>query len=257
MTRLNPIFQRIYANGYDLSGYTRALGSMGVKFDEALDAALTDSVKNLSLGRGNIQAGPINAFLATEASPTIGIHELMSTGSGPYNLLAVYGTISGGAVGDPTFSAQMENGEYTSQSGDGFAAVNVTFPNASSKGPLNYPNPFGVLLHPKAARTAANTAVATIDNGGSSLKGGVFVYQLFSSNGTVTLSMDDSATNLNNAAFAAVSGATSGSIDASTTPKSGMAQLGNTATVRQYLRWQLAFGTANTCTFALAFIRGN
>jgi hypothetical protein len=35
-----------------------------------------------------------------------------------------------------------------------------------------------------------------------------------------------------------------------------MVALAATAAVRRYIRWQLAFGTANTATFALAFIRG-
>jgi hypothetical protein len=256
MTRTHPKYQRIYINGYDLSGYTRSLGNMGVKFDEGIDAALTDAVKNAILGRATIQAGPLNAFLAPEATPTIGAHELLSAGHGTFNLMAVYGTPGGPNIGDPIIAAQMEEGEYTSSSGDGFSAVNVTFPNASAQGPKNYPSPWGVLVHAKATRTAVNAAVGTIDAGEDTTKGGIFVYQLFSSNGTVTLSIDDSATNLNDTAFAALSGATSGSINASVTPKSGMVQLGVTATVRRYLRWQIALGTATTCVFALGFIRG-
>lgn len=57
-------------------------------------------------------------------------------------------------------------------------------------------------------------------------------------------------------AFAALSGATSGSIDASVTPVSGMVALGVTAAVRRYTRWQLAFGTATTATFVCGLIRG-
>jgi hypothetical protein len=98
--------------------------------------------------------------------------------------------------------------------------------------------------------------VATIDNGAASAKGGIFAYQLFSSDGAVTLSIDDAAANTGDGDFAALSGATSGELDASSAPVSGMVALATDATVRRYIRWQAAFGTATTATFALAFIRG-
>jgi hypothetical protein len=135
-------------------------------------------------------------------------------------------------------------------------AVNIPFLNADYSAVKGYHNPFGLLVHANSAATAANTAVATIDNGAASALGGIFVYQLLSSDGTVTLSIDDAAANTGNADFAALSGATSGSIDASSAPVSGMVALATDAAVRRYIRWQAAFGTATTATFALAFIRG-
>jgi hypothetical protein len=72
----------------------------------------------------------------------------------------------------------------------------------------------------------------------------------------LTLKVQDAATN-SNGSFSDLSGATSGSITAAVTPQSGMVALGTTATVRRYLRWQLVFGTATTCSFTAAFIRNN
>lgn len=253
MTRLNPKFTRVYANGYDISGTARNIGTVGVEMEDSPAAAYSDAVMNTILGRASIKCGPLNAFLSP--SSATGLHELMSAGNIVQNIMIPFGTIAEPTVGMPVFAWTMQQGSYTSD-GDGIVGVNINFPNASYSTIKGYENPFGLLVHAKAARTAANTAVGTIDNGAASALGGIFAWQLFSSNGTCTLSIDDSATNLNNAAFAALSGATSGELDATTTPASGMVALAKTATVRQYLRWQLALNSATTATFALAFIRG-
>ena len=253
MTRTNTKWTRIYANGYDIGGAVNKIGTVGRTMDAPKGAALTDEVMNTVLGRADIVCGPLNAFLQAGATD---IHERMKSAEGTYNVMIPFGINGEPAVGNPVFAACMEQGEYTADGADGILGVNISFPGASYSSVKGYINPFGLLVHAKAARTAANTAVATIDNGAASAKGGVFVYQLFSSDDAVTLSIDDSETNADNASFAALSGATSGSIDASVTPKSGMIALATDATVRQYLRWQIAMGSATTATFALAFIRG-
>jgi len=253
MTRLNPKYTRVYANAYDISGTARDIGSVGVTMEDTPAAAYSDEVMNTILGMASIQCGPLNAFLSPSAA--IGLHELMSAGNIVTNVMVAFGTIAEPTVGMPVFAWTMQQASYTSD-GQGIVGVNVNFPAASYSEVKGYENPFGLLLHAKAARTAANTAVGTINNGAASAKGGIFAWQLFSSDGTCTLSVDDSATNANDGAFSALSGATSGLINASVTPASGMVALAKTATVRQYLRWQLALGSANTATFACAFIRG-
>ena len=77
------------------------------------------------------------------------------------------------------------------------------------------------------------------------------VYQVLAGNGTATISIDNSA---NNSAFTALSGATTGSINCAVV-QHGIVALGVTATVRRYLRWQIALGTATSVTFALSFHR--
>jgi hypothetical protein len=73
-------------------------------------------------------------------------------------------------------------------------------------------------------------------------------------NGTVTLKAQEADTN-SDGDFGDITDATSGSITAAVSPKSGMIALDADASIKRYLRWQLAFGTANTATFACAFIR--
>jgi hypothetical protein len=252
MTRNNTKFIRIYSNGYDLSGAASKIGTVGRTTDAPKGASLTDAVLNTVLGRSDIQCGPINAFLQAGATD---IHDRLNSAEGTHNILIAFGTNAVPAVGNPIFAACMEQGEYTVDGTDGIAGVNIAFPGASYSSVKGYQNPFGLLVHAYGAETAANTAVATIDNGAASAKGGIFVYQLFSSTGAVTLSIDDGAANTGNGDFAALSGATSGSITAAASPKSGMIALAPDAAVRRYLRWQLSIASGSA-TFALAFIRG-
>lgn len=252
MTRLNSKFTRIYANGYDLSGETRGIGEVGFSTDAPGVSAYSDDVINTVLGKPAIKCGPLNAFLSPSSGS--GLYEISESGIGTFNVMVAFGSSAVPAVGNPVFAWTMEQGEF-SVSGDGVVGANISFPDASYSSPAGYDLPFGLLAHAKGAETAANTAVATIDEGASTTKGGIFVYQLFSSDGTVTLSLDEADTNTN-PNFAALTGATSGSITAAVAPKSGMVVLSTTATVKRFIRWQMAKGTASTATFALAFIRG-
>jgi len=252
MTRSNSKYLRIYLNGYDVSGEVNNAGTFGFETDAPMVAAYSDAIKNSVLGNIHTTLGTVNSFLSPSAA--IGYHELMDSANLVSDVLLAMGANAVPAVGCPVFAEKFQQTGY-SASGEGVVGASTTFVGAAATCPKGY-SPFGLLLHANGAETAANTAIGTIDNGAASAAGGVFVYHLLSSDGTVTLSVDDSATNLNNAAFAALSGATSGELDATTTPASGFISLGHTATVRQYLRWQLALGTANTATFVTAFIRG-
>lgn len=240
-------------NGVDVSGYTRSVGSLDWSFSAEPDAAVTDEVKNILIGQGDIAAGGYSAFLDNDAA---GLFTLASAGTQTINYMVAIGANTAPVAGDPVFAWKFEQTSYSAEAGAGFVAVTVPFGGASYASTLTYKKPWGVLLHASSAETAVNTAVGIDDLGASSALGGIFVYHLHSSNGTVTLTAQDAATNLN-ASFAAITGATSGSIDATTTPQSGMIALGTASTVRRYLRWQLAFGTATTCTFTCAFIRNN
>jgi hypothetical protein len=86
------------------------------------------------------------------------------------------------------------------------------------------------------------------------------MYQIFASNaaGTATITVQDAAVN-NDGGFALCQTLTSGAIGFADIPCAGIVALDNigaSAAVRQYLRWQLALaGGMTTCTFALAFVR--
>lgn len=243
---------RVYANGVDLSGYERQIGQMGVTFETSPDTALTDEVKNIIMGQGTVSLDSINGFLDND---TAGKYATLSGGSNTVDIMIPIGANAAPAAGDNIFAWQFMQTAYIAEPGQsGFSAANVTFGGASVDAPNEYTKPWGTLIHAKAARTAVNSS-AGVDGTAQTTAGGIFVYQLFSSDGTVTLKLQDASTN-SDGSFGDLSGATSGSITAAVSPKYGMVALSTSATVKRYTRWQLVFGTATTATFALAFIRG-
>jgi len=250
MTRTNTKHTRIYVDGYDLSGYIRDAGTLSWLYDAIPDACITDEVKNVLLGQPSISLGPLNAVLDGDAAGLFAA--LKDPGVFRYATVAL-GQLAAPVAGDPFFSWYLAQKDFSHVEGGGFVSVNLTFDTAGT-GFTAYGKPWGLIIHPKATRTAVNTAVG-IDSGvTTSSLGGIFVYHLFSSNGTITLKAQDAATN-SDASFADITGATSGIINASTTPKGAMVALGVTQTIRRYWRGQLAFGTATTATFFCGLIR--
>jgi hypothetical protein len=242
---------RVYVNGVDLSGYSRSVGALSWMFGAQPDAAVTDGCKNILIGQADIQVAAINAFLDND---TAGL--FANKAQGTRTLSVAIGNNAAPLAGDPVFSWMFEDIGYQAQPGEGFVTTTLPFGEASYASTLTYRKPWGVCVSPKTTWTGANTAVGIDDNGASSALGGIFVYHLFSSDGTCTLSIEDAATNTN-PSFAALSGATSGSITAAVSPKYGMVALGTTATVRRYLRPQIALGTATTLVAFFGFIRNN
>jgi hypothetical protein len=158
------------------------------------------------------------------------------------------------AAGDPCFGGQFMQGAYQTDQSDGIY-VNVPFMGwAGDATSLKYAG-WGQVLHPLGAETAANTGTG-IDNyiGDQTTKGGFLIYHITAvgGTGTATISVDDSA---NNTDFLALSGATSGAIAHTSMPTAGIVALGNTATVRRYLRFQVALDTITSVTFFAAFMR--
>jgi hypothetical protein len=251
MTRTHNKHVRVYVNGVDLSGYSKQIGPLGWVFGAEPDTAMTDGAMNILIGQADIQAGTLNAFLDNDAAGLFA-----NQAQGERNLAVAIGANAAPAAGDPVFAWKFQDIGYMVEPGSGFVAATLPFGGPSTTSTLTYERPWGVCLHPKGAETAASTATGIDDVGAATSLGGIFVYHLTSSNGTCTLSVDDAATN-SDGNFAALSGATSGSINASVTPQSGMIALSTSATVRRYLRFQIAFGTATTATFFSAFIRNN
>jgi hypothetical protein len=251
MTRINDKFTRVYNNGLDISGYANAVGSLDWLYSSSPNSAYSDQVFNSIAGRVTISAGTINAFLDND---TAGLLNQVKTATDNYNLMVAFGTNAVSVAGDPFFAWKFEQMDFQAGGGDGFLPVTIPVGSASYSGTLTHSKPWGVVLHASGAETAVNTAIGIDDRGAASALGGIFVYHLLSSNGTVTIKAQDAATNLN-ASFADITGATSGSIDATTTPVSNMIALGTTAAIRRYLRWQIVLGTATTATFICGLIR--
>lgn len=244
---------RFYADGYDLSGYLRKVEALKCEFDAPPEAALSDEVKNALADQVSLGVGALNGFFDNTA--TSGLHVVASGAGVKRVVLAVFGIRAAPAAGDPAYAGEFTQLGYAAQEENSRIVVNIPFGDANAvAAAIGYVNPWGVLLHAKGAETAVNSSAGIDDHGAATALGGFMCYQLFSSNGTVTLKVQDAAVNADGS-FADLSGATSGSINASVTPAAGIVALGTTATVRRYLRWQLVFGTATTATFALSFAR--
>lgn len=242
---------RVYMDGYDLSGYERSMGAMSQVFDVSPDSALSDGIQNVVMGRAVVGMPSYNGFLDND---TAGAFALSNASNGTRSVLVAIGANAAPTAGNPIFAWKMEQTSYAVEPGDGFVAANIMFGDASYASPLTYSTPWGVLLHASGAETAVNSSTGIDDYGAATAKGGIFVYQLLSSNGTVTIKAQDAATN-SDGSFSDITGATSGSVTAAVTPQYGMVALGTTSAVRRYLRWQIVLGTATTATFVCGLIR--
>jgi len=243
---------RVYMNGYDMSGYARSLSPLVQTFDEADLTALSDPVKGYLPAMCNLGIGTVNANLDTTA--TVGAHAVLSVPGVSRNVMIPIGINAVPAQGDVVYTGKFQQASYLTAEDAGAMVVSIDFSDPDASAPIGYDNPWGVLLHASGAETAANTAIG-VDNGAASAFGGYLAYQVFAGDGTATISVDKSTTTNVNASFSALSGATTGEIDCSS-PKSGFIALANPSAVGQFLRWQIVLGTAETVTFALAFVRG-
>lgn len=257
MTRTNNKWIRPYLNALRVGVDAVNVGNVGVAFDVAPLTSYLDEIKNAIPGRAEISVDALNAVMSPGTAASI--HDLCADGTGTFDYMIAYGINAVPAAGNPIFAWRFDQAGYMADAGDGFVMCNVTlkptFASNNAAVQAGYDSPFGILIHADGAETGTNTAVGIDDIGAASAKGGVMFYHLFSSNGTVTLKIQEASTN-SNGSFGDLTGATSGSIDASAAPVSGMAALSKTAAVKQFLRWQLAFGTADTATFVIGFIRG-
>jgi hypothetical protein len=239
---------RIYIDGYDMSGYSRAIGPLMWTFDEADLTTLSDAVKGVLPAHATLGIGALNGVLDNTASS--GLHVVLSAPGSKRTVMIPIGIRADPAQGDPVYMGEFEQQGYYLET----PYVNLPFDKTSlAAASLLYEKPWGWLLHAKGTEGTVNTALGIDDNGAASAFGGYMMYQVFAGNGTATVKVQDAATN-SNPSFADLSGATSGSIDCST-PKHGIVAIGRTATVRQFLRWQIVLGTATSVTFALSFCR--
>ncbi len=247
-------FERLYIDGYDMSGYTIDCGERGADFGGAAFKCKNDAIIGVLVGKPTLLFGPVNGVFDNTA--TSGIHVLANAAQATRrNIMHLRGVNAVPAIGDDAFCAQMIQSSYQAANSGDISAVNLQFAHDATS-TIAYGNPFGAVLHVLGSETGANSANTNADNGAATTAGGWLMYQVTSitGSGTVTISVDDSA---NGTSWSALSGATSGAIATASAPTAGIINLATTATVRRYLRWQIAFGgSATACTFALAFMRG-
>lgn len=246
-------YQRIYIDGYDLSCYALDSGAQGLAWEEYDQTAFCNPVHGVQLGRPSPEFGPLNAVFDNTA--TSGFHVLANAAQGvKRNIMLTYGIRAAPVNYDPCFCIPAYQLAYKA-TGEGVVNATVDFSGKDANTSLNYRQFWGDALHVMGSETGANSSTACADNGAATALGGWLMYHIYSitgAGGTATISVDDSA---DGASFSALSGATSGAIAQASAPISGIVQLGTTATVRRYLRWQLALSTSTACVFALAFMR--
>jgi hypothetical protein len=251
MPRTVQKWARVYINGYDMSGQARAIGPLGVEHEWGEYTAFSDGIKNGMLGKTTFSAGELDVVLDTTA--TSGSHILLSAPPAISDIMVAIGMGAAPAVGNPAFLIQSEQLSYHAVTDDVIVTANAGFsPTSNQADTIAYNKAWGQFLHSNVAVTAPNSANGGANGGAATTAGGYMMYQVLAGNGTATISIDDSA---NDSTWLALSGATTGAINCAVV-SSGIIALATTATVRQYLRWQIALGTANTVTFVLAFVRG-
>lgn len=249
---------RVYMDGYDLSGFGRSVGPFGIVHNEAdMTAVMSDTVKGYLTTQSEVNIGEFNGLFDNTA--TTGLHAL-AVAPAPRVVTVAMGIRAAPANGDPCFAGKFLQKGYQAVDDGGALTVNMPFSGwDSASGALGYGQGFGQLLHASAAETGASTSTGfdNLQSVATTTKGGYMVYQVLASSNashTATLKVQEADTNLN-ASFADLTGATTGSITV-TAGVSGIVALSPTATIKQYLRWQIALGTATSVTFVLAFVRG-
>lgn len=254
MARTVSKFTRVYVNGYDMSGYTRTIGPLIQTYDTNPITCLSWEVQGTLLNQPTLGVGTLNGVMDNTA--TSGMHTVLSTAGVARKVMVPIGMSAAPAAGDPVYMGEFLESGYQSEDGDQMITINMPFSRNTPATGMLYDKPWGKLLHAKGEETAANTATG-VDFLAAGTKGGYLMYQIFSitGTGTVTISVDESSDNDGADDFAALTGATSGAIATASAPTSGIIQLGKTAAIERYLRWQIAFGSSATaCDFALAFM---
>ena len=251
--RTHPKHTRFYMAGYDMSGYSRTVGPLKWEYEPAeITAQMGDAVKGYLPGKASISPGVLNGVFDNTA--TSGLHVIASTVAQSEVIMIPIGIRAAPAIGDPVFMGEFVQLGYNAEISGAAVFANIPFGEWDVANLLAHQQnkPWGVLLHAKTARTAANsTATGVDDYEAATALGGSMMYQVFAGDGTATISIDDSA---DDSSFAALTGATSGELDCSTVQK-GVVDLTATRDVRRYLRWQLSLNTATTVTFAIGFCR--
>lgn len=246
-------FIRPYVDGYALGGYVNNVGDLMYSHDPKDTVVLIDEVVGALPGQPMVSISSLDGVLDNTAD---GMHDAFNENDGAIrDVMLAFGIRAVPASGDPTFCAQVLQNNYQGNVSDGILTASMNFGGWDRRADsLAYGRPWGNLLHAESAETAANSANASDhDYGAQTTAGGYMMYQVLSSDGTVAIKVEDADTETD-ISYSEI--LTSGDVDASTAPKSGIVALGVTATVERYTRWQIALNTATTVTFALCFVRG-
>jgi hypothetical protein len=248
-------WSRVYGNGYDLSGYTRSLGTLPWEFESGDISAMTEEINNYLIGRATI--GPVTLNGVFDSTATSGLHVLASGVNTSWDLMIALGIRAAPAMGDPVYCGKFTQKGYQAQEDNVAMVATVPFGLWDGGDLLHYEQPWGTLVHPLGVEDAVNADAGYDDGigaGAPSELGGYMMYQVTAHTGVgnAIISIDDSA---NNIAWAALGDATV-SVEDTDIPCAGIVEIDKDAEVRQYIRWQLSLAGMTDITFALAFVRG-
>lgn len=250
-------WKRVYVGGYDFSGQARSAGPLELTYDAAKLTALSDPINGYLPNHPQCNIGAINSVFDNTA--TTGIHNRLATAGTKRTVSVAQGIRAVPGLGDPVFAGEFTQGEYTVAEDGGGVVVNLPFQGwAGDATTLLLANPWGVLLNANTARTAVNASTGVDLINVSTAGGGYMVYQVTASSSaahTATLKVQDSDTNID-ADFDDLALATTGVITV-TAGVSGLVAISPTATVRQFVRWQIVLGTATSVTFVLSWHPGS
>lgn len=256
MGRTLQRWMRCYVDGIELSGYVLSVNELGIEYPVAVHATLTDQVQGGIFETPSIKCGPINGVFDGDDS---GLQVLGSAGDSDTirNVMIAIGEQDVPAEGNQVFMAALKQTSYKAVASGGLLTATLILGSPGPESAILYDQVFGSLLHEKSDETAANDQSGIDDNGSSSSAGGFMMYHIFSAAGTgnVTLKVQDASTN-SDGSFGDLASATSGAIADTDLPISGIVQLGKTATVKRYLRWQIVLDGITSVNFALGFVRG-
>ena len=245
-------YTRVYIDGYDLSGHARSIGPLTTTFQEGVDNPLNASITGVWLGQATISPGTLNSMF--DNTQTTGIHDVLKT-PGVRNVMVNLGIQAAPAVGDPAFVGQFLQDDYIATPEETPSAITVRFGSSKyGSTAINFSDPWGVVLGANTAWTAATTDDDVgIDQDAASALGGYMMYQVTAGDGTATILVEDSTSN-NHADYGTL--LTTPVLDCSSV-QSGVVATATTATVKQFVRANIALSGASTVTFALAFIRNH
>jgi hypothetical protein len=248
----------VYVGGYDLSGYTRSFGPLGVTYEEATDDPINATVKGTWAGQATVNFGTLNALFDNTA--TVGAHARLATAGASHSIMATLGMETAEAVGNPVFCGQFIQKDYIATPSDSPVTLTIPYSASGTSATLLYASPWGELLHANSAVIAVNSATGQDFGATDTAFGGWMMYQVTTSAGagdiTATIKVQDSDTNVSgdfdDLLSSGVINTGSGGV---AVPTPGVVALAPTATVRRYTRWQIVLGTATSVTFLLAFMR--
>jgi hypothetical protein len=253
-------YHRIYQNGYDLSGEVSAFGDLDWDYPVEDVAAFNWSVRGGMCDTPTIRTGTVNTILRTADVGETNPHALIAGWNGQsVNLLIALGIRAAPAMGDPAWCVvQEQRRAVLTPPGSGLITGSIEYAPShddTAGSAINYDIPWGVILHPLGAETAASTATGH-DGGAATSKGGWMMVQVTAcaGTGTATFKVQHASTN-SNANFSDVAGL-SAIISDTAIPGGFVAQAATTATINRYTRFQVALSGITSVSFILAFVRG-